>query len=120
MLSNLLGNAIEYGAGGVPIAVRARGDGDKVLLEVQNAGTPIPEIQRARMFEPLARNGPEPGRSHARNHLGLGLYISRLIAEAHGGAIRVESDVSSGTTFSVSLPRRTLVQGVRRDTRALS
>ena len=72
------------------------------LVEVTNRGAPIPAELVAHLFEPFRRGDDE--RTQRRKGLGLGLYIAVQIAAAHGGNIRVRSDASSGTTFSVRLP----------------
>ncbi len=64
-----------------------------------NAGA-IPEAQRARLFEPYQR-----GKHASRSGIGLGLYITRKLVDAHGGRIDVRSSEDEGTTFTVALPR---------------
>ena len=95
-LSNLLGNAIQYGRG--KIAVRARRLPGRVEVAVWNGGDSIPSDQIARIFEPFER-GQQGGTG-----IGLGLYIVREIAQSHGGAVSVESAPATGTTFTLSLP----------------
>ena len=95
-LSNLLGNAIQYGRG--KIAVRARRLPGRVEVAVWNDGDSIPSDQIARIFEPFER-GQQGGTG-----IGLGLYIVREIAQSHGGAVSVESAPATGTTFTLSLP----------------
>ena len=102
-ISNLLGNAVRHGAPGT--AIRARVDGsapDEVSVSVCNAGPPIPRATRESLFEPLVRGA---GASNAGYNLGLGLYIVREIALAHGGSASVESDAESGTVFTLRIPR---------------
>lgn len=101
VLGNLLGNAIQYGAPGAPVSLRAVGAGD-VTLEVHNEGAPIPAELQAHLFEPFHR-GPVGQRS--RQGLGLGLYIASEIVKAHGGALVVRSTEAEGTTFRLTLPR---------------
>jgi len=101
VLSNLVGNAIQHGDTGAPIIVRIDGtDAATVGLHVHNRGTIAPQHLPS-LFDPFRRaaaKGSSPG-------LGLGLYITKLIATAHGGDVSVTSDDEKGTTFSVSLPR---------------
>jgi signal transduction histidine kinase len=104
LLSNLLANAITHGDRTQPVSVALESDADNVVLEVHNRGTVIPEDQCGRIFEPLVR-GMGLGRQLEPSGLGLGLYICREIAHAHGGHIAVRSDEQRGTRFSVSLPR---------------
>lgn len=79
------------------VALRERDGGHE--LSVHNAGA-IPASVRARMFEPLEREGEERG----DHNVGLGLFIVSQIVRAHGGTIAVDSDATRGTTFSVHLP----------------
>jgi K+-sensing histidine kinase KdpD len=98
LLSNLLGNALTYGAAGAAVRVTASTDG-RFALAVCNKGTPIPPETRSRLFQPFSR-GEEW--SHQQG-LGLGLYISSEIARAHGGTIEVESSAEQ-TCFSFTMP----------------
>jgi signal transduction histidine kinase len=97
-----MSNAIQHGAPDQPVHVRLDGTGDGVLLSVHNAGPPIPANVLPHVFDPF-RQGNEPTRS--RDGLGLGLFIASEIARAHGGQLRVTSDVEHGTTFELRLPR---------------
>jgi signal transduction histidine kinase len=99
-IGNLLANALEHGAPDQPVVVSIRGEDGTVLLEVQNWGPPIPADVRERIFEPYVRGGAKGG------GLGLGLYIVREIARAHGGSVEVGSSLARGTTFTLRLPRR--------------
>jgi signal transduction histidine kinase len=74
-----------------------------MIIEVHNAGRPIADEDRARLFEPFQR-GTHASAYSARS-IGLGLYISREIVAAHGGSIEVRSTAGEGTTFTVRLPR---------------
>lgn len=103
-LSNLLGNAIQHGLKDAPIGLTVRGDEPSVVtVSVTNKGPPIPREQIGGLFE--AMKGVVTG-SRDRRHLGLGLYIVDKIVKAHGGIIDVRSTEMEGTTFAVSLPRR--------------
>ncbi|WP_242395076.1 sensor histidine kinase [Anaeromyxobacter oryzisoli] len=99
LVSNLVGNAIVHGARDAPVQVRVSGVEGALRLEVENGGDPIPGELLPRLFEPFWR-----GRSDGHG-LGLGLFIVREIARAHGGRIAVRSAVGS-TVFEVWLPRR--------------
>jgi signal transduction histidine kinase len=102
LLSNLIGNALQYRTSGpVEVAVRDRGD-DRVTIEVHNFGPTIPERVQATMFDAFRR---ESGANHGSQSLGLGLFIAREIVRAHGGSIVVRSPDRGGTTFLVDLPR---------------
>ena len=101
-LSNLMSNAIKYGATNAPIRVTLDGsDRDQVVVAVHNQGARIPPDTLESLFQPLVRGavGDPTG-----NSLGLGLFIVREIAIAHGGGVEVESS-DRGTTFRFSLPR---------------
>ena len=100
LLSNLLGNALTYGAVDRSVRVSAAIEGDQLVLEVANEGVPIASGDLARVFEPYWR----PLTSKPGGGLGLGLYICAQIAMAHGGAMRVESSAEAGTVFSARLP----------------
>jgi signal transduction histidine kinase len=100
VLSNLLGNAATHGAADRPILVRAAIEGDDFVLSVTNAGTPIPEDDLAKIFQPYWR----PANSKPGGGLGLGLYIASEIVAAHGGTLRVTSCATEGTCFQVTLP----------------
>ena len=76
-----------------------------MLLETSNAGPPIPREVLPHIFEPGRRGPPGRGRKESSG-LGLGLYIVQQIVLAHGGEISVRSSAEEGTTFTVSLPRR--------------
>jgi phosphoserine phosphatase RsbU/P len=101
LLSRLVLNAFEHGSGGRGARVRVEAAPQHAVLEVWNAGPAIDEVLMRRMFEPFAR-GPF---AKAESGLGLGLYLVRAIARAHGGRIEVKSDVREGTTFRAILPR---------------
>jgi PAS domain S-box-containing protein len=106
VFSNLIGNALHYGAVSAPVVVSARTTRGAVEIDVHNVGDPIPEVLRAQIFDPFRRGERESRRSQTQG-LGLGLYISREIVRAHGGDIDVSSSPSAGTTFCVRLPRQT-------------
>lgn len=104
LLSNLLENAISYGARGRPVAVSLRGEGPHVTFSVHNFGTVIPAHDRERIFEPRSR-GTVLHEQRAPNGLGLGLYICREVMRAHNGTLSVRSTAEEGTTFVARLPR---------------
>jgi signal transduction histidine kinase len=103
-LTNLIENAAEHATPKTPVTVSANGDGDHVVLTVHNHGTPVPEPDRARLFEPLVQVA-ETSSPAISTHMGLGLYIVRQIVQAHGGTVALESTESAGTTFVMNLPR---------------
>ena len=79
---------------------------DSVVVEVRNHGSAIPEASLQSIFQPLVRlPASEDDDARPRTSLGLGLYVARETALAHGGTISVESDEIDGTTFTVCLPK---------------
>lgn len=115
LLSNLLANAAQHGAIAEPVAIRVSAMGQDVLIQVHNKGVPMPAQAQKTLFLPL-RQVPtaESERKVGSSGLGLGLYISREIALAHGGSITAAS-LADGSTFTVRLPR---VPPVARDRRS--
>jgi signal transduction histidine kinase len=105
MLSNLLGNAVQHGVPGRPIAIEAIGSEDEVLITVHNEGPPIPEELQKRIFEPLARGSQGDHASKSDKNLGLGLYIACQIVKAHRGSLKLASSNREGTIFAARLPR---------------
>jgi signal transduction histidine kinase len=103
MVSNLVTNAAKYGRTSGVIWVSVRADDSDVRLSVANTGKSIPRDQLKDLFEPLRRHATSDLHGE-RESLGLGLYIVRQIAEAHGGNIAVESE-EGRTCFTVTLPK---------------
>lgn len=107
-LSNLVFNALKYGLPGAPIRISLDGTREsEVVLAVQNSGRPIPQELLPTLFDPLVRAaGKDEGADSqiAGANLGLGLYVVREIANAHGGSVEVTSD-DSATRFELRLPR---------------
>ncbi len=111
LLGNLLSNALKHGHGHTPVGLRASGEVDTISVEIHNDGPAIPAGARASLFDPLHLKGGPPGHlPEGSSGLGLGLYICREIALAHGGDIEVASNPQSGTSFKVTLPRETRQQ----------
>ncbi|MDP9124727.1 MAG: PAS domain-containing sensor histidine kinase [Pseudomonadota bacterium] len=100
-LGNLVSNALTYGLADTKVTVRSEGLEDGVRLSVHNLGAVIDPAMRPTIFEPMTR-GEAPG--HLRS-VGLGLYIVREIALAHGGTVDYVSSEAEGTTFVINLPR---------------
>ncbi len=101
LVSNLLGNALTYGAEGTPVSVSAKTDNDEFALAVCNNGSPIAPAAMERLFQPFARGEVRP----SRHGLGLGLYIASEIAKAHRGTIDVTSTPEL-TCFTFRMPLR--------------
>ena len=100
LLSNLLGNALTYGAVDRPVSVRVTVEADALVLAVSNHGEPIRAEDLPRVFEPYWR----PRSSVPGGGLGLGLYICAQIVLAHGGELQVASSAEHGTCFTARLP----------------
>lgn len=94
LVDNLVANALRHGDG--PVAISVARDGDSAVLAVRNGGAPIPPELLDRLFDPYTRSRQSGG-------AGLGLYIVKQIARAHGGTVAVVSN-AVGTTFTVTLP----------------
>lgn len=105
LLTNLAINAAQYGAPSTPINVHIVGEPDRVLLTVQNRGQTIPEDVLPTLFTSLMQTSEHAIGQRPRSSLGLGLYISKQIATAHGGDISATSDDLNGTEFRVHIPR---------------
>lgn len=106
VLSNLVGNAIQYGSKDTPVTVQLSGTDAEIVIAINNRGPVIPPDQIARVFDPLVRAATSVGSdANERTSLGIGLFVSREIVHAHGGRIVVTSDEAEGTTFTVTLPR---------------
>jgi len=100
VIANLLGNAIKYTPSGGRIMLSARLEGDDVALGFEDTGRGIPPDELPHLFEKY-RRVREAKRTEGT---GLGLFIAKTIVAAHGGDIRVESKVGSGSTFTILLP----------------
>ena len=106
VVSNLLGNAVQHGAGGGPVDVRASAGAGDVRVAVRNGGPPIPPDDLPTIFDPLVRgSSPRSEKQRRPGSIGLGLYIAREVAAAHGGDIVVTSSSAAGTVFALRLPR---------------
>jgi sigma-B regulation protein RsbU (phosphoserine phosphatase) len=101
-IGNLVGNAMTYGAIDRPIRLTSRIEQESFVVEVRNEGKPIPAEQFGGLFEPMTRGA---GVVNAARSVGLGLFIVREIARAHGGDAGVHSSLEDGTTFFVRCPR---------------
>ncbi|MEO8101450.1 MAG: ATP-binding protein [Betaproteobacteria bacterium] len=103
LLDKLVQNAVDFTTPGTPIAISLRVSGRKALLSVENTGPPLPESIAGNLFVSMVSSRAQ-GSAHD-GHLGLGLFIVRLIAEFHGGSVRAENlHGAGGVRFEVRLP----------------
>jgi signal transduction histidine kinase len=101
ILLNLLSNAIKFGRGN-PIRVNIiRGDAGACTIEVRDEGEGIPPDDQERIFDEFV----QLGKTQLQDGTGLGLPISRRLAELLGGALTVESKVGEGSVFRLTLPK---------------
>lgn len=107
LFANLLFNAAQYGDRDRPVVICVHGEANGINVQVINHGQPIPAASLIAIFKPLVQL-PEDGAQdeRPRTSLGLGLFVAREIAEAHGGSIEVQSDAERGTVFTVQLPAK--------------
>jgi signal transduction histidine kinase len=103
VVSNLVVNAARYGDSSGIVRVSLRGDDVQVQLLVENTGPSIPQELMNALFEPLRRHAQTDSQSE-RENLGLGLFIVRQVALAHGGSVNVDS-ADGRTRFTVTLPK---------------
>jgi signal transduction histidine kinase len=99
MLSNLLGNALKFTPRGGNVDLHVEHDSDQLVFVVRDNGASIPRNALPHLFERFWQRDPD-----TRRGLGLGLYLCRIIAEAHGGDLSAESEVGTGSTFRAWLP----------------
>jgi two-component system sensor histidine kinase KdpD len=100
VIGNLLSNALRYSPPASPPLLTARARGDRVELRIVDHGPGIPEADRKRAFLPFCRLGD----ADSRTGVGLGLVVSRGLAEAMGGTVEPEETPGGGLTMVVSLP----------------
>lgn len=101
VLTNLVGNAMKYGASGGRVVLRAGRVDDRVRIEVVDFGPGLTQQKKAQLFEPFNRLGLE--RSSIEGH-GVGLALAKRLVELQGGAIGVISSPGEGATFWVEIP----------------
>jgi len=94
-LHNLLSNSIEASSGGV-ISIEAHQRKKKVFIKIKDSGRGIAEEDKQHIFEPFF--------SRKKKGLGIGLYLTKKIVEAHEGMIEVQSKIGQGTTFLIQIP----------------
>ncbi len=105
LMMNLLSNAIRYNREGGTVVVSMELEPQHVVVTVRDSGQGIPAESIPFLFDRFYR--VDPSRSNPDGGTGLGLSISKAIVDAHGGTIRIESQVGAGTSVVVRLPRMT-------------
>jgi signal transduction histidine kinase len=101
VVTNLIDNAIKYSPGGDEVEVVVRPENGSVRIAVTDHGPGIPRDQQRLIFEKFGRAEVA---GHSKPGTGLGLFIARSIAEAHGGTLDVRSQPEAGATFVLTLP----------------
>jgi signal transduction histidine kinase len=105
LLLNLVTNAVKYTRPGGRVTLGLSDQGDTVILTVGDSGIGIAAGDLPHIFDRFWRADPARSREGERPGVGLGLAITKWIAEAHGGTITVQSRPGRGTIFTVTLPR---------------
>jgi len=103
VIANYLTNAIKYSPGGGAINVTVEKKGDMASVSVKDCGIGIPESAIPRLFERYFR---APGSEKAAKGIGLGLFVTKRLVEAHGGTVSVKSEAGVGSTFAFQVPIR--------------
>lgn len=109
-LSNLVANALAYGARDTPVDVTARRDGEWLAFTVEDRGPGIPDTDRERIFEPFQRGSGMPADARGA---GLGLSIARRLAAAQHGSLVATPRDGGGSVFTLRLPAADL--GARQE-----
>lgn len=116
VLSNLLINALNFGAPDTDVELSMKPDQDDIVFSVRNHGPPIPAELLPSVFDPFVRDlSGDAAKSRRDGSLGLGLYIAYEVVVAHGGDIQVSSTTEDGTVFAVRLPRQAQGSDSTRD-----
>jgi signal transduction histidine kinase len=101
-ISNLLDNAIKYSGKVKQVSIATKTLGSNLSIEIADRGIGIPRAEQAKIFDKFYRVGN--GLVHDVKGSGLGLSLVKHIVEAHNGTISVESDVGTGSLFTILLP----------------
>jgi signal transduction histidine kinase len=102
VLVNLVGNAVEHSMAGQQVWLSVHWDGKQLLFSVRDEGPGISPEDQPQMFSAFARAGIR--KTAGERSVGLGLAIARLVVEAHGGRLWVESVLGQGATFLFTVP----------------
>ena len=111
-VGNLVANAVTYSAEGSTVVVAARANDLMVDIVVTDQGIGIPAEEIDRIFERFYR--VDPARHRSTGGTGLGLSVVKHVAASHGGEVKVWSVEGQGSSFTLTLPRRTSADAVRR------
>ena len=111
-VGNLVANAVTYSAEGSTVVVAARANDLMVDIVVTDQGVGIPAEEIDRIFERFYR--VDPARHRSTGGTGLGLSVVKHVAASHGGEVKVWSVEGQGSSFTLTLPRRTSADAVRR------
>jgi len=101
-IGNLLSNAVRHAPRGTSVELRGTEAAGMVVLEVSDRGEGVPDALRTDLFDKFRSSGADGGGE--RRGYGLGLYLVKLVAEAHGGTVSVADRDGGGTTFTLTLP----------------
>ncbi len=104
VLNNLISNAVKFSPTGATVVISAGTENDSVIVSVADSGPGIPPEELPKLFTPFLRTTVMS--PHGEKGTGLGLSIAKSIVDAHGGCMRVDTEVGIGSIFTVSLPVR--------------
>jgi signal transduction histidine kinase len=102
IVDHLISNAVKFSHDNGRVEVVLRREGDDAVIVVADEGLGVPTAEQSRVFERFSRSSIAAEKEIPG--IGLGLSISKVIAEAHGGSIAMDSTEGVGSTFSVTLP----------------
>jgi len=100
VLANLVENAVKFSPAGEEVEIEALAENGRVFVSVRDRGPGVPAEDQSLIFEKFGRAKSARGLPGT----GLGLFIARSIAEAHGGTLDVYSSAEQGATFTLTLP----------------
>jgi two-component system, OmpR family, sensor histidine kinase KdpD len=105
VLQQLLENAAKYSPSGSPIRISAERSGDEVSVSVADRGAGIDELEQALIFDKFYRGKGSRGSIQGT---GMGLAIAKAVLDAHGGSIRVTSQLGHGSVFAIAIPLKSV------------
>ncbi len=113
VLTNILDNAIKYTPEQGEVKIHALEEESDIRITIEDNGIGIPRKEHARIFERFYR--VDRTRSRELGGTGLGLAIVRQVVEAHGGKVRVQSEIGKGSKFILKFPKHSSIEGVNRN-----